>query len=168
LGPWARLNSTRETAGKGCEVDEQKRRPAVGIGNQAIAPGQAGNDNHGKRNQANRTVDEDRIGRCPPPGARPRDEPQPHRVTTDRGRQRLIEEGSDHIEAHRLFGRQWRPALRTDHTPPQNADQNLQERDGNREPDPPQTGNVEARSQLGQIYLAQREIQQRRRDENLQ
>ena len=157
-----------EAAGKGCEIDEQQRRPAVRIGDQAVAPGQARDDDHRERDQADGAVDEDGIGRGPPAVAAARHQPQPDRVAADRGGQRLVEEGSDHVEAHRLPGRQRRAALRADLAPSQHADEYLQERHGNRHADPAQAGNVDAGDELGKIDLAQREIQQRRRDHNLQ
>jgi len=97
-----------------------------------------------------------------------RDQPQPDRVAADRGGQRLVEEGSDHVEAHRLPGRQRRAALRADLAPSQHADEYLQKRHGNRHADPAQAGNVDARNELGKIDLVQREIKERCRDHNLQ
>src|SRR5207253_11091120 len=82
--------------------------------------------------------------------------------------QRLVEEGSDHVEGHRLPGRQRRAALRADLAPSQDADEYLQERHGNRHADPAQAGNVDAGDEVGKVDLAQREIQERRRDQYLQ
>ena len=129
------------------------------IGDQAVAPGQARDDHHRERDQADGAVDEDGIGRRPPAGAAARHQPQPDRVAADRGGQCLVEEGSDHVEAHRLPGRQRRAALRADLAPSQHADEYLQERHGNRHADPAQAGNVDAANKLGKVDLAQREIQ---------
>jgi hypothetical protein len=49
--------------------------------------------------------------------------------------------------------------------PPQRAGKNLEKYDDDRKADPAQTRDVEARCQIGQIDLAQREIKQRRRDQ---
>ena len=136
-----------------------------GIADQPVAPWQARDDDDRKRDQADGAVDEDRIGRRTPSGTAARDQPQPHRVAADRGRQRLVEEGSDHIEAHRLPRRERRAAFRADLAPSQHADKNLQERHGDRQRDPAQARNIDARGKIGQIDLAQREIQQRRRDQ---
>ena len=157
-----------EAAAKGCEIDEKQGRPAVRIGDQAVTPGQARDDHHRERDQADGAVDEDRIGRGPPAVAAAGHQPQPDRVAADRGGQRLVEEGSDHVEAHGLPGRQRRAALGADLAPSQHADEYLQERDGDREANPAKAGHVDTGQQRGKIDLAQREIQQRRRDQYLQ
>ena len=50
--------------------------------------------------EADRAVDEDRVGGRTPSGAGARDQPQPDRVAPDRGRQGLVEERADHVVAH--------------------------------------------------------------------
>ena len=132
--PWQPAeNQKSEAAGKRGEIDQQQRGAAVGIGDQIVAPWQARDDDDRKRDQADGAVDEDRIGRRAPAGAGARDQPEPHRVAADRGWQRLIEECADHIVAHRLPGGERRAALRADLAPSQHADENLQERHGNRQ-----------------------------------
>ena len=58
-----------EAAGEGREIDEQQCRPAVRIGDQVIAPGEARDNHHRERDQADGAVDEDGIGRGSPAGA---------------------------------------------------------------------------------------------------
>src|ERR1700704_1020137 len=58
------------------EIDEQQRRPASGIADKPIAPWQARNDDDRERDQADRAVDEDGIGRRAPPGAAACDQPE--------------------------------------------------------------------------------------------
>ena len=152
-------------AGERGEIDEQQRRAAVRIADQAIAPRQARDDDDRKRNQADGAIDKDGIGRRPPSGAGARDQPESHRVAADRGWQRLVEERPDHVEAHRLPRAERRAALRADLAPSQDADENLQEGHGNRQPDPAQARNIDARRQVGEIGLAEREIEQRRGDQ---
>ena len=114
------------------------------IADQAVAPRQARDDDDRERDQADGAVDEDGIGRRAPSGAAARHQPEPHRVAADRGRQRLVEERPDQIEAHRLSGRQRRAALRADLAPSQHADKNLQEGHGDRHADPAQARNINA------------------------
>ena len=147
------------------EIDQQQGRPAIGIGDKTIAPGQARHDDDRKRDQADGAVDEDRIGRCAPSGAAARDQPEPHSVAADRRRQRLVEERSNQIEAHRLICRQRGAALRADLAPSQDAGKNLQECHDNRQADPDQARNIDPRHEIGEIDLAQREVKQRRGDQ---
>ena len=167
-GPRQRAEQEKSRpAGERREVDQQQRRTAVRIADQVVAPRQAGDDDDGERDQADGAVDENRIGRRAPSGAAARHQPQPHGVAADRGRQRLVEEGSDQVEAHRLPRRQRRAALGADLAPAQHADEYLQEGHGDREADPAQARNIDARGKLGQIDLAQREVEQRRGDQYL-
>src|SRR5450631_4018689 len=92
-------NQKSNSARKRSEIDEQQRRPAVGIADQPIAPWQAGDDDDRKRDQADGAVDEDGIGRGAPARAGSRNEPEPYRVAADRGGQGLVKECSDHVEA---------------------------------------------------------------------
>ncbi len=133
-GPWQPAENEKSHAARECgEIDEQQCGTAIGIADQMIAPRQAGDDDDRQRNQADGAVDEDGIGRRAPAGAAARHQPEPYRVAADRGWQRLVEEGSDQIVAHRLPGRQRCPALRADLAPSQHADKDLKECHGDRE-----------------------------------
>jgi hypothetical protein len=48
---------------------------------------------------------------------------------------------------------------------PQDADENLKERDGDRQGDPAQARDIDARRQLVEIDVAERKIEQRRGDQ---
>ena len=140
---------------------------SVRIGDQAQAPWQARDDDDRERDQADGAIDENRIGGGAPAGAAARDQPEPHRVAADRGRQRLVEEGPDQVEAHRLPCLERRAAFGADLAPAQHAEEDLQEHHGNRQPDPAQALDADARGEIVQIDLAQRKIKQRRRDQYL-
>ncbi len=155
-----------EAAGKCGEIDEQQRRAASRIADQLQAPGQARNDDDRKRDQADGAVDKDGIGRRAPSGAVARDQPEPHRIAADRGGQRLVEEGSNQVEAHRLARPQRRAAFGADLAPPQHADEDLQEGHGDGNADPAETRKIiDARCKLDEVDLAQRKVEQRRRDQ---
>ncbi|GCC46863.1 hypothetical protein chiPu_0030905, partial [Chiloscyllium punctatum] len=108
-----------------------------------------------------------RVGGRAPARTGARDEPEPHGVAADRGRQRLVEEGADHVEAHRLRGPKRRAALDADLTPAQHPEKDLQERDRDGEAEPAQALDLDAGGEIVQIDLAQREIEQRGRDQDL-
>ncbi|MHC2235913.1 hypothetical protein ACVI8L_004252 [Bradyrhizobium diazoefficiens] len=73
----------------------------------------------------------------------------------------MVEEGSDHVVAHGPAELERRTAFGADLAPAQHADEDLQERDGDRDADPEQAGYGEARQKFGQIDLAQRQVEQR-------
>ena len=138
-GPWQPAeNEKSDAARERGEIDQQQRRSSVGIGDQTVAPWQARDDDDRERDQADCAVDEDGIGGRAPAGAAARDQPEPHRVAADRGRQRLVEKRSDQIEAHRLPVSERRAAFRADLAPAQHAEEDLQERHGDRQADPAQ------------------------------
>jgi hypothetical protein len=60
-----------------------------------------------------------------------------------------------------------RAAFRADLAPAQHTKEDLQEHHSNRQPDPAQALDADARGEIKQVDLAQREIQQRRRDQYL-
>jgi len=70
----------------------------------------------------------------------------------------LIEKGSNQIEPHRLVRRQRCAAFRADFAPSQHADEDLEERQGNRQADPAQTRDIEACGKVGEINFTERKV----------
>ncbi len=68
---------------------------------QRRAERKAYDDQRGEHEKANAAIDERRIGRSPQSGPVP-DQPQPNRIASDGGGERLIEEGSNHRVAERI------------------------------------------------------------------
>ncbi len=124
---------------QGGEVDEDQREAAIAVGDHAVAPWQAADDDERERDQPDRAIGQDRIGRRAPSGAGAVDEPQAHRVAADRRGQRLIEERADHVVAKRLQICQRRVAKNGNLAPAQRAEQDLEDRDEHRQADPQQT-----------------------------
>ena len=143
--PWQAPEYQKSYAGgERRKVDQQQGRAAVRVCNQLIAPGQARHDHDRERNEADRAVDEDRIGRRAPAGAAARHQPQPHRVAADRGGQRLVEERADQVEAGRLHDAERRAAFGADDAPAQHADEDLQEGRRDRQRNPAHARHIEA------------------------
>src|SRR6266404_8432499 len=83
--PQPAKNEKSHAARERGEIDEQQRRPAMGIADKVVAPRQARNDDDRKCDQANGAVDEDGVGRRAPTGAAARNQPESYGVAADRG-----------------------------------------------------------------------------------
>ena len=169
-GPWQSAEHQKSRAGGQCrEIDQQQRRTAVRIADQIIAPGQARDDDDRQRNQADGAIDENRIGRRSPSGAAARDQPEPHRIAADRGGQRLVEEASDHVVSASPAGssatRRIPPRVRAIASAPASTCRKVT---ATASAEPAEARQIDRETSVGEVDLAQREVQQRRRDQDLE
>src|SRR5437868_1368431 len=105
LQPWPRQATEQEktqSTQEGGKVNKNKCETALTIGDHAIAPRQAGDNDESQRDEPDCTIGQYRIRRRTPACAGAVDEPEPHGIAANGRWQRLIEKRTDHVVAEGL------------------------------------------------------------------
>src|SRR5712672_367759 len=145
------------------EVDKNEGETALAVGDHAIAPGQAGDNDKSQRDEADGSIGQYRIGRRTPARAGAVDEPEPHGVAANGRWQRLIKKRPDHVVAEGLQIRQRRLATLGNFPPSERAEKNLNHSDHHSNYNPADFDLAQAGLNGSEIDPAKLEIKQRQR-----